>query len=57
VTEKMPQNTHLAAITAEMERLPEPSHAARIRRCCIKGLCACGVPSVAAQRPVVAHVC
>jgi len=29
VTEKMPQNTHLAAITAEMERLPEPSHAAQ----------------------------
>jgi len=25
----MPQNTHLAAITAEMERLPEPSHAAQ----------------------------
>src|SRR5450631_3056406 len=25
----MPQNTHLAAITAEMDRLPEPDHAAQ----------------------------
>src|SRR5258705_13576288 len=27
--ENMPQNTHLAAITAENERLPEPDHAAQ----------------------------
>ena len=27
----MPLNTHLAAITAEMERLPEPDHAAWTR--------------------------